>query len=102
MKATTKYWIGVRHVGDSEWVDRVEELSAADMVRMFMGVLAEVNLARRIDVAVARTEEEVRKRLEERVTSPVRKKVDLDADLLADFDRLWAEVEGEPQAEESR
>lgn len=63
MKPSTKYWIGIKHVGLAADEPTTREMAWPEMIRLLMTTFSEVSLAKRIDVVVARTESECLDRL---------------------------------------
>lgn len=59
-------WLGIKHVGKSEFEPVVEELKAMDCAKRIAGFIASESCARRFEFYMARTKEEILSRLDPR------------------------------------
>lgn len=59
MKMTTRVWAAVRNVGDANESPKVVQGQVQEIVKFILLYLGHTTLAKRIDLSIGRTEEEV-------------------------------------------
>lgn len=91
MRLTTKYWIGLRHVGDSTSEPIIEEMTMQEAVQRLGRFLLANTLTRRIEWIMARSEDEIRSRFDA-------KHQQNQADAFDDLESMLADIEAESEA----
>lgn len=93
MKSNTMIWLGINHVGDSTHHGSVEQLCAADAIRKIARFIGHHSLATRMEFVIARTQQEVADRLNERRNVGVgSRSINADASIHAELESMLAEM----------
>jgi hypothetical protein len=81
MKSTTKYWIGIHHIGLAAEEPKIEFLDSKSLVLLIARFVAETQLATRIEIKIGRSKEEVENRIG---------KTDFSAEFAEELENLFA------------